>query len=106
MAKTRARTASASLTEAYDRASLEAMYERVTDARSVDWGLVLKHVGAEGRPRQRHVKDTPHRISSETPCRVKSGMVVWRQIGKRASHGAAAAAVASSSIDTGPRAAR
>merc|ERR1719238_1831948 len=47
--------ASASLTEAYDRASLEAMYERVTDARSVDWGLVLKHVGAEGRPRQRHV---------------------------------------------------
>ena len=44
----------AGIAETYDRATLEAAYERMTDTRSVDWPLVLRHVGEQGRPRQRH----------------------------------------------------
>jgi len=41
--------------DTYDRATLEATYERMTSARCVEWPLVMQHVGAAGRPRQRHV---------------------------------------------------
>ena len=45
---------SATVTDTYDRAALESTYSRMTDAQSVDWELVLRHVGPDGRPRQRH----------------------------------------------------
>jgi len=46
---------SATVTDTYDRATLEAAYERMSDAQSVDWELVQRHIGPEGRPRQRHM---------------------------------------------------
>ncbi len=40
--------------EAYDRVTLAATYSRMVDASSIDWELVQLHLGAQGRPRQRH----------------------------------------------------
>ena len=62
----------------YDRATLEATYGRMSDARSIDWDLVLKHVGPDGRPRQRHValrklgdvcRDDQHATCARRTCR-------------------------------------
>jgi len=40
--------------EQYDRATLEARYASMADAASLDWGLALRHVGPDGRSRERH----------------------------------------------------
>ena len=40
--------------EAYDRSTLAAAYSCMVDASSIDWELVQLHLGAQGRPRQRH----------------------------------------------------
>jgi len=40
--------------EQYDRATLEARYASMVDAASLDWGLALRHVGPDGRSRERH----------------------------------------------------
>lgn len=48
-------SSASAVSDTYDRATLESTYARMTDAQSVDWELVLRHVGVEGRPRQRHM---------------------------------------------------
>mmetsp|Transcript_12021 Transcript_12021/g.21352 ORF Transcript_12021/g.21352 Transcript_12021/m.21352 type:complete len:624 (+) Transcript_12021:51-1922(+) len=38
----------------YDRSTLEATYDRMVSAKTIDWDMCLQHIGRAGRVRQRH----------------------------------------------------